>query len=279
MKIHIIKLLSIFLLISFFFSCDKIDEPLKEQEGTCGDASIQPIKKILIEDYTGHKCNNCPAAAEILHSIKEDYCDYIIPIAIHVSGFASPSGNTFINDYRTETGNELDDQSNFNVSSQGLPNGLVSRTEFNGNLVLGKDQWRAAVDTLRKMQPEVNIIINSEFDESTQKITANIKIEILQNLPYKINLGLYVTEDSIISPQKFPTGDELEYVHRHMLRKGVNGALGEEIANSVTAGDIIEKSFTIEVSEEWNINHIELVAFISKNETKEILQAENNHVQ
>ena len=279
MKINIIKFLSIILLFAFFASCDKIEEPLKEQEGTCGDASIQPIKKILVEDFTGQKCVNCPDAAEILHQIKEDYCDYVIPISIHVSNFAAPSGTTFLNDYRTETGNELDDENNFNVSSRGLPNGLVSRTIFGGNLVLGKDEWRAAVDSIRKMQPEVNIIIESTYDETSKKVTAKIKVEVLQSLSYKINLGLYVTEDSIISPQITHSGVVDDYVHMHMLRKGVNGAFGEILANSATAGDILEKTFTFDANEGWVMKNIGLIAFVSKNETKEILQAESHHLE
>ncbi len=102
----ILKILFPILLFSILFSCDKVDEPLKPQEGTCGDASIQPIKKILVEKFTGVKCTNCPNAAETLHEIKDDYCDYVIPVAIHVGYFATPN-NQYTDDFRTEEGEEI----------------------------------------------------------------------------------------------------------------------------------------------------------------------------
>ncbi len=267
----ILKILLPILILTVLFSCDKIEVPLKTQEGTCGDASIQPIKKILVEEYTGVKCTNCPEAAATLHEIKNDYCDYVIPIAVHVGYFATPNSQ-YPDDFRTEAGDEL-------AITFGNPNsvpwGLVNRKEYNGKIDLAKDDWRAAVDTLRKFSPEANIIIESSYNETLKEIITNISIEILKDIPYKFNLALYVTEDSIVSKQA-PNYDE--YTHRHMLRKAINGALGESFANSATQGSILEKSFTFTANDEWNINHIELVAFISNTETNEIIQAESEPI-
>ena len=64
-----------------------------------------------------------------------------------------------------------------------------------------------------------------------------------------------------------------------MLRKGVNGAFGEKILNSAKKGDTFEKSFTIDIDANWNIHHLDLVAFISSNSTNEILQAESESAE
>jgi len=268
----IFKILIPILMFTVLFSCDKIEVPLKTQEGTCGDASIQPIKKILVEEYTGIKCSTCPAAAEVLHEIKNDYCDHVIPIAIHVGYFATPN-STYTEDYRTEAGTEL--ANNF-IDPGSVPWGVVNRTEYNSEVAMRKDNWRAAVDTLHKLQPEINIIVESTYNDATKEIVANIKLEVLKKIPYNFNLGLYVTEDSIISKQA-PNYDE--YIHRHMLRKAITKVLGDEIANSAEEGNILEKSFTFNANEEWNMKHIELVAFISNRETKEIIQAESAHIE
>ncbi len=270
-----IKNIAYLIFIFFFFACNQIDNPLKDrQEGTCGDETQPvPIRKILVEDYTGHRCPNCPDAARILEDIHDDYCDHIIPIAVHVSFFAEPYEPNFPEDFRTETGNVLDDF--FGVSSQGLPGGLVNRTVFDGNLVLGRDNWRSAVDAIYAGNPDVNIIIESSYNENDQTIKANITLEFLTNISESINLGLYVTEDSITAPQQDEAVYVENYLHRHMLRKGVNGAFGEKILNSAAKGSTFEKSFTIPVDTDWNIHHLELVAFVSKNSSNEILQAES----
>jgi len=264
-----------FTFILLFFACNQIDNPLKDrQKGTCGDETQPvPIRKILVEDYTGHRCPNCPEAAEILEGIHDDYCDHIIPIAVHVSFFAEPHEPDFPEDFRTETGNELNEY--YGISNQGLPKGMVNRKEFSGNTVIGRDNWRSAVDAIYAGNPDVNIIIESSYNEYDHSIKANITLEFLNDISESINLGLYLTEDSIVAPQQNESEYIEHYLHRHMLRKSVNGAFGEKILNSAVKGSTFEKSFNIPVETDWNIHQLELIVFVSKNSTNEILQAES----
>ena len=270
-----LKVITYITIILFGFACNKIENPLKDkQSGTCGDEnSPVPIRKILVEDYTGHRCPNCPEAARILDGIHDDYCDHIIPMAVHVSFFADPHEPDFPEDFRTETGSTLDEF--YGVSNQGLPGGLVNRKKFDGNTVLGRDTWRSAVDAIYNINPEVNIMIESEYNATDNTIDADITVEFLKDISEAVNLGLYVTEDSIIAPQQDGSEYVENYLHKHILRKGVNGAFGEKILNSAKKGDTFEKSFTVPVDTSWNIHHIELIAFISKNSDNEILQAES----
>ncbi len=263
----------------FLFACNQINNPLKDREtGTCGDETQPiPIRKILVEDYTGHRCPNCPDAARIINEIHDDYCDHIIPVALHVSFFAAPHEPDFPEDFRTETGNTLDEF--YGISNQGLPGGLVNRREFNGSLVLGRDIWLSAVDVLYSKTPDANIVIESNYNNNDSSVTANITVEFLNNIEESINLGLYVTEDSIIAPQQDGSDYVENYVHRHMLRKGLNGAFGEKILNSANKDDIFEKTFTFKIDKNWNIKHLELIAFLSKNTDGEIIQAESEPVK
>lgn len=273
----ILKLI-IFLSITIVFSCDKIDNPLKPvDDSTCGDGNgIVPIRKILVEDYTAHKCVFCPLAAEDLEDIKDKYCDHIISISVHVGYLAEPDAD-YPEDYRSDVGNELDEY--YNISSS-LPKGLINRTEYEGSIILSPNSWEAFVNTLYSSKPQIDISIKTSYDEATKKITAQITAEYLSDINYNMNLGLYVTEDSIIGPQKFVGDPHVieNYVNRHVLRKGLNGAFGEPFASSAKFGQIIEKSFTFEANEGWDINHVEVVAFISNTETKEIIQAESETV-
>jgi len=272
------KLINIFFVFTILviFSCEEIKEPLKEKtESTCGDESLgTPIKKILIEDFTGHKCPNCPDAANILEEIIDEYCDHIVPITVHIGLFAAPDAE-FTADYRTETGTEIGES--YGISNL-LPLGLVDRTEYELNLSLGRENWKSAVDLLYDLQARANIILETEYNETDNKVTVHTSTEFLAAIDHPISLGLYLTEDSIISPQKTDTGTIENYVHRHMLRKGINGAFGEEILGSAQFGQSFEKTFTFDVDPEWVIDKCEIVAFISNTETKEIIQAESEHI-
>ena len=82
MKKHI-TLLSIILIIT---SCDVKEGPFINDY----NSYVNPDKKVLIEDFTGHLCPNCPDAARELDAIRNIYDDQVIGMAIHVSSFAKP---------------------------------------------------------------------------------------------------------------------------------------------------------------------------------------------
>ncbi len=275
-------LIVILLSISFIYSCDDIANPLKEkQEGTCGDEnSPTPIRKILIADYTGHTCGNCPRAAEKIAELKNTYCDHIIPIAIHVGVFAEPDEH-YPEDFRTKTGNELDDY--FAVSNKGLPNGIVNRTEFAGNTVIAYSDWTSAVAELLKTNPEINIEIENSYNKTTRNLTVEINSEFLKDTDKKLNLSVYLIEDSIVAPQKDYSLDPStieDYIHRHVFRASLNGTWGDEIsASGAKFGDIISKNYSFEISKDFNENRCEIIAFIYETESKKIIQAESEHIK
>ncbi len=227
----------------------------------------------MIEDYTGQKCNNCPVAAETLHEIKNDYCDHIIPIAVHIGSFASPSGSFFPNDYRTEAGAELD--AFYGIENIGLPQGLVNRRMFEDNTVLNKDNWRAAAHELFLLPPDADIQLIVEIDTVSHKIFATANISVLSDLNFELNFGAYLAEDSIISPQLTHSGIVKDYVHRHMLRAAPLGAFGQSIAASAKQGDVLQKTLTFDADTIWNPKHCELILFLSNSATGEIIQAES----
>lgn len=265
------------LAVGFFMSCDVIENPVKEQdEETCGDETLPvPIRKILAEEFTGQRCNGCPAAAEELHDIIETYCDRIVPLAVHIGGFAAPSGD-FTADYRTEAGNALDDY--YNIGMQGLPSGAVSRCFPGEETVLRKDEWRTYIHEMYQTVSDADIGIVSDYDSLSRQVDVTLTVNILNDIDEAVTLGLYLSEDSIVSPQLTPTGTVYDYVHMHMLRKAYTDAFGDELAASAKAGDTFTKQFSFEADTAWRVRHCDLVAFIAKAESKEIIQAESEPV-
>ena len=118
-----------FILLITILSCDKIESPLPEEFGKFdwslypGDPSNYPYdisnpssnwgentntKGILLEDYTGHKCTNCPAAAQTAKSLEDDSIKNVIVASIHASadGSFQETDGLYLNDYRTDAGDE-----------------------------------------------------------------------------------------------------------------------------------------------------------------------------
>src|ERR1700719_2334024 len=56
------------------------------------------VKQVLIEDYTGHTCGNCPYAAYKLDTMITQNGKLIVPIAVHAGQFAYPKAPPFASD-------------------------------------------------------------------------------------------------------------------------------------------------------------------------------------
>lgn len=277
------------LLLLFAFSalagCDKIEGPYGTPSTTSGggDTTIQIIRKILIEDFTGHTCGNCPRAAESLHQIESLYGNQIVSIAIHAGFFAAPSGTHYADDYRTPVGDDLDQF--FGNSSAGLPNGLVNRNFFGGTSAITQHtDWASKASSLISLPPEAFMRITPDYNASTRQLTINVNTKILQTIDESLNIVYYLTEDSIQSPQKdysLPDPSSIDdYYHRHMLRGSMNGAWGNILGDGTTyaQNQEINTTATYTIPESWNINHVSVVGLIYRTDTKESVQAEEQKI-
>ena len=82
-------LLSLFIL-SLTFSCDVIEK----DNFTDPEADFPWVgKKVLIEDFTGYKCTNCPQASSELKTIEELYPGKVIGIAMMQKEYWNPEQN------------------------------------------------------------------------------------------------------------------------------------------------------------------------------------------
>ena len=111
-------------LILAFAACDYIDEPYTEGSETT-DPTDTVKRKILLEDFTGHQCPNCPAAAVIAHQLQELYPEQVVLVTVHAGIFAQMISPNYLIDFTCAEGNALN--SFFGVSAVGNPNGLINR--------------------------------------------------------------------------------------------------------------------------------------------------------
>ncbi len=270
-----IKHLFIVCLIINFISvaCDKIEPPFKQNINNNNDTNTY-VQKVLIEDFTGHRCGNCPRAHEKLHQLKETYGSKIIGLAIHSGFFATPLPPTYSANYQTTEGDEITQA--FGV--QNYPTGMVNRKPYNGNILLSHDSWGEAVNEIINRQPSLGIKIISTYNTTNNTVTASITVKILQSVDFTSKLCVFLSEDSIISPQTdydhSPTTIP-NYVHMHMLRKSFNGTWGTEIPlSNKQIGDTIQRNFSLSWDNNWKKHHSHIIAFVYNSTTNEIIQVE-----
>ena len=296
---HLIGL-SFGILILSISSCDIVEGPYMIDGNINTIDTVSYVKKVLIEDFTGHRCPNCPEAAEELAALQQFYGENVIGIAIHPhSTFSIPnptSSPDFTYDFRNQFADEIDDI--FNITNVGLPRGMINRTGYESNHQLGKDQWANIVQTELTKEPIFGINISSNVSSGNGIISVNI--EALTDINEQYNVVVCLTENGIIEWQKDNNnGDMEDYIHNHVLRTILNSSFGESIGNSFTNGDSWTKDYSVDISslenvneeyslntlfmgngncKAWNEENMEVVVYIYKLSNYEITQAEEIHL-
>ncbi len=249
------------ILISFaLFSCDELPDEYLETKGTTKD-DTSFVKKVLIEDYTGFTCGNCPYAHQEANRLHEEYGENVIIMAVHASFFAKPTTqHTY--DFRTETATEWDNF--FGVSLTGLPNGMVNRRGYlSGNYTLKQDSWQQAIDEVLAEKPIVSLDISAIYLKESRQILAFVTYMYNEKLDKYHNLNVCIVEDSIVQYQKWYNHDPVEvedYVHNHVFRATLNGTWGEKLNTQL---GIKTYSYTLPENSDWRPEKLKILAFIS----------------
>ena len=290
------KILSsiVLLIILVFSACDFVTIPL-EKKVVNPDDSTKTIRKVLLEDYTGHTCTNCPRAAAKAVELKSIYGKKLVVIAVHASGWARPqsSGTEYLKDFRTVAGEEYDKF--FKVSPAGYPNGLVNRTLHNGKKIIGDGDWSTVVPK----ELEKTALFKIEFDKinlSNRTIDFMVKYTPLENvstLSSSYKLSVVVIQDNIVGEQKNASGQTMTgYEFNHVLRDNINGTWGDNldpISKNVeqtknfsyvfpAAYNYLDKTGTGINASTCEVKKCHIIAYIYDDKTKEVMQVEEAEI-
>lgn len=272
-----------FLSAGTFISCDEIEAPYKRQQDNGGsdnggDDTAQVVQKVLVEEFTGHKCPNCPSAHHRLENLKDEYGDSLVIVTIHAGFFAEPSSSgDYTADFRTDVGEVLN--SAYDISN--YPSGMINRGRDQEVTILNHETWNSAIAQQMGQEAVATIGIDYQYNEDTRLLSADFDIKFLQETEGPVMLSAYVTEDKILSPQKNnnenigPKPDILDYEHNHVLRGSFNGTWGETVADDAIEADS-QYTFSnqgFDVKEDWNAANIAIVAFLYKH-SGGVIQAE-----
>ena len=279
------KKLMTYLVLPLFWLCSACEEvppivsPIVagEQE-LCGGVSESLVadqkRKVLIEEFTGVKCVNCPAGSQAIEALVDIHGEQLVVVSIHAGSFAPPYEESLY-DFRTEEGDALID---FLGVPFGYPSAVINRKLFEGefDLQVGRNLWPGFVDQELAAPPMVKIHIARSFDAASRDLSAEVTVfveEDLSALP-GLRLTLLITEGEVADYQLTPAGLREDYVHQHILRRVLTNFAGNQPEGELTAGSRFCNSFTTAIPEAWQESHLELVAFVSLGgEQKDVLQA------
>ena len=266
-------------------SCDKLKEPYIVESPVTASDTIPLVASdtvnfdgkivVLLEDYTGVKCNNCPAAAEIALQLQEQNEGHLVVLGVHPkTPLQNPAGG--FPDFRTDDGHEWNTE--FNIGA--YPSGLVNRTGG----VLGAAQWTSAVNDLIGQDAPVRLIVKTNYFDSDRTLQISVHSKFLQTIESNnVRLTICMMEDNIMGKQTTPDGVIEDYNHRHVFRGTVDGQTWGRVLNgdgeNITVGTNIITNMKFTLSDEYNADQFYIVAFISNNTTKEVLMAAETKIK
>ena len=203
-------------------------------------------RNVLIEEFTGRKCVNCPLGHVQAKVIEEAYPGRVWAINLHGGYYSSldyPNLNTAICDTIGMY---------FNPVS--FPSAIVNR-QTASPLMNYNTQWRPAVDEQVAQTAEVNVAGQVAINPLTRVATVTVELYYTANSATDVNyLNVFMLQDSIVGSQSGAGSNpdqaigDGDYLHMHVLRDNVTPFWGDEI-KTTTEGSFVTKTYEYEIPE------------------------------
>lgn len=250
--IYINKVLLMSVWAALFTACSQIDD----EDRLIYVAPAEVNRCVLIEDFTGQRCVNCPNATAAITQLQEQYGhDNVIAVAIHSGPFAH---RTTMSSPLLPLGTELGDQYYSHWGIEAQPGVLINRV--NGP-VYDPSQYAAAVNAALQQKSNVTIsmVMLMNHDELIVQVTPKASQEL------DARLQVWITEDNIVDTQYMPDGSvNREYVHNHVLRCSLtDDPMGDAI--HLTGGGSLQEAGTTyrtTIDNSWKKENLNIVAFV-----------------
>ena len=231
-------------------ACSNIDEDDRFIE-------VEPVevaKHVLIEDFTGQRCVNCPNASEIIESLQEQYgAENVIAVGIHSGPFSKTMTNQPFPLW-TETGDYY--YNSWNIDAQ--PTGVIDRKTVSSIY----QSWGTIVREALQASAPLELNATTSYDEATRTVTINVDAKGVLDVTGK--LQVWLIEDNITNIQYMPDGSiNTSYVHNHVFRTAVNGQDGEDFSIAWDEEKTVTNTYVLD--ESWKAENMSVVAFVYNN--------------
>lgn len=290
------------------FGCDKITNPYPPVSGGKGEidwslypngdsahyaqnqwpvfsANTNTLRNVLIEDFTGHTCNSCPAAAALARTLEINNPGRVYTAAIHTGPTGmGPLQTIQLPDYPTNwtnpAGLEIGNYFGSIPGSafQGNPRGTINRTINGGQLTFHPSGWTSRVNSIiASNELKTNLQAHSNYYPSTRGFFLHTELALLDASLVASQLAVvtYLIEDSIIGDQKMGDNSHNEtYVHRDIMRGCIDGkAFGKTLAeNNLGLNGNYYLNYSFKLSVAYNPDIMHVLIYVYNKSTMEVYQ-------
>lgn len=238
-------------------------------------ASAQYPQTLLIEEFTGERCPNCPPAATALHAYLEaqtpEQAARTSVICHHVG---------FYDDWLTCASSKPLTWYYNDGGSTYAPAMMVNRTHIDSSepgAAMG--MGRTAASLAKWYDPvfegssnyQLANTVKYSAEEKTLAVHVVLTRAAAANAP---RLTLYLTEDNIKAKSQSGASN---FVHQHALRASNTANWGAKVANADWKDNVYEYDYTFKVDDEWKPEDLKVVSicnfYVSTNMDKSVVYA------
>lgn len=220
-------------------------------------------KNVVIEEFTGVKCPNCPQGHQIIAGLKTQYPERVVSVSFHpinslgikypfsVYDFRSPDAQSLF-DYIGQIGQE--------------PAAGIDRKLYSGEaaILLDKSKWANYVNQQISQTPPVNILLTKSYDTSNHELTIVAEVHYTQNIAEENKLTVLLTESNMVSAQLNGSVVDTFYVHNDVMRTFITGVQGDAITGTREAGRVIRRVYKTILDAAWKPENMHIVAYVNE---------------
>ncbi len=237
-------------------------------------------RNVLIEEFTGVRCVNCPNGAKIIEEMVAEFGDRVVPISIHHGFFAKPLKQSK-SDLNCHCGYGDAVTETLGKGPIGYPAAVINRQKLGSKLFPNKDEWKSIVLNALKQPAPVNIFLKVSGDASNSQWTLDVNLAASEPLD-DLFITAVLLESDIIDAQILPDNSlDENYNFQHVVRMPITDAAGESLP-ALASGEVKEmKGFkTFALQPEWDYKHCSIAVFVHHKSTgTEVLQAASIHLE
>lgn len=284
----------IVLLTTLFFSCKEknnvviINEDTVLADTTYSKTPDAPVtRKVLVEEFTGATCTNCPDARQQLKAISDANPGRIVLIELHTANHIKGEPVKYISKYDLRS---ADAANIFKSIFRGyfpfgsIPNAAIDRVVDGGEILMMRTNWASIINKRIATESPIKLTLTNTYDAAKATGIVKVNVSYTKQISTKNYISIAMIENNIIDAQEFLDHIDTFYSFQHVFRKSFTPASGAEILSTIATkepGRVYEGSFKYTIDPAWNPENCKIVVWVHNNDasTKEVLQAEEIHVK
>ena len=245
------------LLSVFLFACK--EQPVLIPKNTTLSSGEH---KMLVEEYTGVKCVNCPAGSAEIENLKAKYGENVIALSIHEGIFAKPYAESKY-DFKIKDGEDI---AAYVGTPEGYPSATIDRKRFAGqtSLQVGQNTWAGYIEQQLKEAAPLKVSLANEYNATTRDLNINVSVLPFQNINEPLRITVLVSETDISDYQSTPQGKQADYKHKHVLRDVITAATGDNLGTTFSIATLIKKTYNYKIPGNWKADKCSIVAFVHR---------------